>query len=215
MLRAVSIVLMSAALSGCLFAPTKYGARGFVGPEQAQYQLYLANCSSFSPELRAACARRGNPDVIQIGYSAGIFGWREPAYLLRVGSFGRTSEVGNIPSKWRPYLFGQLNKNAQAKKSVASDAERQPEGQIEPTEPHIQIQTLNYDPNTRKGHMTVEFDSGYYAEARLWARENIETLARDKNVALQTGAIPSEAKFYLGAERVKEGNILEIEFETE
>lgn len=212
MLRAVSIILMSAALSGCLFAPEKYGSRGFVGPEQPQYQLYLTNCSSFSPKLREVCALRGNPDVIQIGYSAGIFGWRDPAYLLRVGSFGRTSEVEKIPAKWRAYFSGQLNKKAQPPKRVAEQKAKEP---VEPTEPHIQIKTLNYDPNTRKGHITVEFDSGYYAEARLWARENIETLARDKNVALQTGEIPSEAKFYLGAERVKEGNLLEIEFETE
>lgn len=203
----ITIVLMSAVLSGCFFAPTKYGSRGFVGPEQAQYQLYLANCSSYSPKLREVCAARGNPDVIQIGSSAGIFGWKEPAYLLRVGSFGRTSEVVAIPSKWKAYFLGQWDKGKPVKKNVAKSVPKE--------EPHIQIKSLNYDPNTHKGHIAVEFDSEYYAEARLWARENIETLARDKNVALQTGEIPSQAKFYLGAERVKDGNILEIEFETE
>jgi hypothetical protein len=40
-------------------------------------------------------------------------------------------------------------------------------------------------------------------------------LARDKNVALTTGTIPPAARFYLGAERIKDGNVLEIEFETE
>lgn len=82
-------------------------------------------------------------------------------------------------------------------------------------EPIVQIQMMNYDPDTRKGCIAVEFAKGHYAEARLWARGNIETLVRDKNVALVTGSVPSEAKFYLGAERVRDGNILEIEFETE
>lgn len=211
----IFVVLTGMTLAGCIFAPTKYGSRGFVGPDQAQYQFYLANCSSFSPRLREACRLRGNPDVIQIGYSAGIFGWRDPVYLLRIGSFGYTSEISKIPSKWKPYLTGQWDSGTQLKKSEEKVVAHLSEMQSVPKEPHVQIKTLNYNPHTRKGCITVEFDSGCYAEARLWARGNIETLARDKNVALQTGIIPAAAKFYLGAERVKEGNILEIEFETE
>lgn len=205
MLKSVAIILMSLALSGCLFSPTQYGSRGFVEPEESQYKLYLANCLSFSPELRVACKERGNPDVIQIGYSAGIFGWRDPIFLLRVGSFGRTSKVEKIPSKWVPYLNGQAGRVAAPRKVARK---------VTP-EPRVQIKSLDYDPETRKGCIVVDFDEGCYSEARLWARENIETLARDKNVALRTGAIPAAAKFYLGAERVKGGNTLEIEFETE
>ena len=54
-----------------------------------------------------------------------------------------------------------------------------------------------------------------YEEARAWIRKNIETLARDKNIVLTTGEIPPAAKFYLGREELKNGNILEIEFITE
>ena len=46
-------------------------------------------------------------------------------------------------------------------------------------------------------------------------RRNIETLARDKNIALVTGEIPPNARFYSLGESLKDGNILEIEFKTE
>jgi len=63
--------------------------------------------------------------------------------------------------------------------------------------------------------MAVRFGVGQYKDAREWIRQNIETLARDKNIALTTGEIPPAAKFYLGREELKDGNILEIEFKTE
>ena len=50
---------------------------------------------------------------------------------------------------------------------------------------------------------------------RKWFRKIIETLARDRNIALVTGEIPPAAKFYLGREELKDGNVLEIEFRTE
>lgn len=34
-------------------------------------------------------------------------------------------------------------------------------------------------------------------------------------IALTTGEIPPAAKFYLGREELKDGNVLEIEFKTE
>jgi len=75
--------------------------------------------------------------------------------------------------------------------------------------------SLSYDTNTRLGKMSVRFSPGQADEARSWIRKNIETLARDKNIALVTGEIPPAAKFYLGREELKDGNILEIEFKTE
>ena len=74
---------------------------------------------------------------------------------------------------------------------------------------------LSYDANTRRGKLSVRFNPGQYEEARAWARKNIETLARDKNIALVTGQIPPDAKYYSLGETVKDGNILEIEFKTE
>ena len=75
--------------------------------------------------------------------------------------------------------------------------------------------SLTYDPNTRKGKLAVKVNANQYEEARKWIRKNIETLARDKNIALTTGESPPAAKFYLGREELKDGNILEIEFTTE
>ena len=79
----------------------------------------------------------------------------------------------------------------------------------------IAVVALSYDPNTRKGILAVRVNANQYEEARKWVRKNIETLARDKNIALTTGEIPPAAKFYLGREELKDGNILEVEFRTE
>lgn len=79
----------------------------------------------------------------------------------------------------------------------------------------MRVTSLTYDQATRKGLITVKIGAARFDQARQWVRENIEILARDKNVALMTGELPSAGKFYLGAERVKDGNVLEIEFETE
>ena len=61
----------------------------------------------------------------------------------------------------------------------------------------------------------MKVNANQYKEARKWIRKNIETLARDKNIALVTGELPPAAKFYLGREELKDGNVLEIEFRTE
>ena len=79
----------------------------------------------------------------------------------------------------------------------------------------ISVTSLAYDPNTRKGKLAVKVNANQYEEARKWIRKNIETLARDKNIALTTGEIPPAAKFYLGREELKDGSVLEIEFRTE
>ena len=75
--------------------------------------------------------------------------------------------------------------------------------------------SLTYDPKTRKGVMSVRIEANKYEEARAYIRKNIATLARDANVALKTDTLPPESHFYLGREEIKNGNILEIEFETE
>lgn len=79
----------------------------------------------------------------------------------------------------------------------------------------IKITSLVYNPQTRKGVLAVKASANQFEEARLFVRRNIETLARDKNIALVTGEIPEKARFYLGREEIKDGNILEMEFMTE
>lgn len=75
--------------------------------------------------------------------------------------------------------------------------------------------SLSYDNQSRRGTVTVRFGVNQYEEARDWARRNIETLARDKNIALVTGQLPPEARYYSLGEKLKDGNVLEIEFKTE
>ncbi|MBQ3340790.1 MAG: hypothetical protein IJG84_02760 [Kiritimatiellae bacterium] len=79
----------------------------------------------------------------------------------------------------------------------------------------ISVVAMKYDPSNRAGKLSIRVNANQYEEARKWVRKNIETLARDKNIALTTGEIPPAAKFYLGREELKDGNILEIEFKTE
>ena len=77
------------------------------------------------------------------------------------------------------------------------------------------VKSMNYDPLARKGHLSVVVNSNQFEETRKWIRKNIETVARDKNIALTTGRVPPAARFYLGREELKGGNVLEIEFRTE
>ena len=74
--------------------------------------------------------------------------------------------------------------------------------------------SLNYDPITRKGCLSVRFNATQYEEARQWIRKNIETLSQDKNIVLTTGQTPPAGKLYSLGEKV-ENNIMEIEFRTE
>ena len=73
---------------------------------------------------------------------------------------------------------------------------------------------LSYDANTRRGKMSVRFITDQEADARLWARKHIGTLARDKNIMLRTGQPPPSGKFAIVGEKVKD-NVLDIEFTTE
>ena len=74
--------------------------------------------------------------------------------------------------------------------------------------------SLTYNANTRRGSLSVQFNAGQTEEARVWIRKNIETLARDKNIALVTGRPPPAANCYLLDEKAN-GNVMEIEFRTE
>lgn len=87
------------------------------------------------------------------------------------------------------------------------------EGRAEIT--RIAVTSLTYDDVTQKGVISVRIGASSFEKARAWVRKNIETIVRDKNIALTTGKVPADKRFFLGAERVLEGNILQVEFETE
>ncbi len=80
---------------------------------------------------------------------------------------------------------------------------------------HISVQSLKYDSATQKGVLSIKIGTNRLEDAREYVRKHISSLARDKNIALTSNEIPPPARFYLGAERIKEGQIFEIEFETE
>lgn len=75
--------------------------------------------------------------------------------------------------------------------------------------------SLSYNPTTRRGQISISLAANQFNVARRFARGTIEALARYSNIVVKDGEIPPAAKFYLGREEVKDGNVLEIEFMTE
>lgn len=71
-----------------------------------------------------------------------------------------------------------------------------------------------YDSATRSGRLAVRFNQRQFEAARAWIRKNIETLARDKNIAIETGCPPASATYYSLDEKV-DGDVMEIGFKTE
>ena len=78
----------------------------------------------------------------------------------------------------------------------------------------IAVESLRYDSSTRKGTMRVRIGENQFEASRRYARKNIETIVRDKNIALDTRDIPPAAVFYLLEEKI-DGHILELTFRTE
>ena len=284
----VAACLLSA--SGCIFAPSKFGASGVALPGSSQYDLYLQNCSARYPELADCCERWGMPSAIQIGNSGGNFVWRGQVQWLRVKSFSAALMTGRHPKLLQPFVsdqgaivaapapakaarasaaassvqysiekfartaddnfayafrirlkdgadagLGAMNRIKQElRQAVVSDyvsAYGGNAGEVKVDFPEfsmkdaviegraevmrISVKSLRYDAQSQKGVIAIKIGANRFEDARKWVRKNVESLAKDKNVALTTGQIPPAARFYLGAERVLEGNVLEIEFETE
>ena len=78
----------------------------------------------------------------------------------------------------------------------------------------LEVHAFDYDKNTRKGRMKIHVEATLLQDARTYCRRNIESIVRDKNVALVSGVIPPSARFELLDETVKDG-ILEIVFQAE
>ena len=76
------------------------------------------------------------------------------------------------------------------------------------------VEAMNYDPATHKGKIVVQIGDGGYALARKFARQMVEEIACDHNVALVAGEVPQKAVFLIGVERLVNGNMLEMEFEA-
>lgn len=78
----------------------------------------------------------------------------------------------------------------------------------------LTVLSFDYDNNIRKGTMRIRIAANQLADAREYVKRNIETIARDKNIALIVGEIPPETRFYLLDESVRD-EILEVKFKTE
>lgn len=78
----------------------------------------------------------------------------------------------------------------------------------------LDIRSLDYDPITRRGIMKIRLGEGQLDEARSYLRRNIETIVRDKGVALEPGKLPTAATFRILDEKMSDG-VLEVAFKTE
>ena len=78
----------------------------------------------------------------------------------------------------------------------------------------LSVESLRYDSHAHTGTMRLRIGENQYEEVRKYARRNIESLVRDKNVALDAQTISPAATFYIQGETMK-GDILEIAFRTE
>ena len=76
------------------------------------------------------------------------------------------------------------------------------------------VASLQYDPHRRAGALRIRIGENQFEEARKYARKNIESIARDKNIALDANKIPPSAVFYLEEEKLN-GGMLEISFRVE
>lgn len=78
----------------------------------------------------------------------------------------------------------------------------------------LDIRTLDYEPIARRGVMKIRLGETQLAEARNYLRRNIETIVRDKGVALEAGKLPAAATFRILDEKMSDG-VLEVTFKTE
>ena len=76
------------------------------------------------------------------------------------------------------------------------------------------VASLEYDSHRRRGVMRIGIGENQFEDARRYARKNIESIARDKNIALEADKIPPVAQFYLEGEKLN-GGMLEISFRVE
>lgn len=76
------------------------------------------------------------------------------------------------------------------------------------------VASLQYDSHRRTGVLRIRIGENQFEDARKYARKNIESIARDKNIALDAKTIPQSAVFYLEGEKLN-GGMLEISFRVE
>ena len=75
----------------------------------------------------------------------------------------------------------------------------------------VQLQEFVYDPVTKRGRLAVKVNPQQYEITRQWVRNNIATLARDKDPSLLK-VFTGRSNFTIGREVLRDDNVLEVEF---
>ena len=77
----------------------------------------------------------------------------------------------------------------------------------------VQLLEFVYDPDTVRGRLAVKVDPQQYEVTRQWVRNNISTLARDKNANI-LNVLSGKPRFTIGREVLRDDNVLEVEFQA-
>ena len=77
----------------------------------------------------------------------------------------------------------------------------------------IQLLEFVYDPDSARGRLAVKVDPQQYEVTRQWVRNNIATLARDKNANI-LNVLSGKPRFTIGREVLRDDSVLEVEFQA-
>lgn len=75
----------------------------------------------------------------------------------------------------------------------------------------VELLEFVYDPTTAHGRLAVKVNPQQYETTRQWVRNNIATLAKDKNANILS-ALSGKPRFTIGREILRDDNVLEVEF---
>ena len=75
----------------------------------------------------------------------------------------------------------------------------------------VELIEFVYDPVTAHGRLAVKVNPQQYETTRQWVRNNIATLAKDKNANILS-ALSGKPRFTIGREILRDDNVLEVEF---
>ena len=77
----------------------------------------------------------------------------------------------------------------------------------------VELLEFVYDPTTAQGRLAVKVNPQQYETTRQWVRNNIATLAKDKNANILS-TLSGKPRFTIGREILRDDNVLEVEFRT-
>ncbi len=74
----------------------------------------------------------------------------------------------------------------------------------------VELLEFVYDPATAQGRLAVKVNPQQYETTRQWVRNNIATLAKDKNANILS-TLSGKPRFTIGREILRDDNVLEVE----